>query len=266
MTGNLIFNGEKVLDLVKPFLKAIGISLLISIPIYIGINCYSEEINHLLFYFKGYTVTFTHIGEKHSAMREMSGSITFLVLFVPLLFLGSIFVVKNYYKDRQMLSFYLNQFIFIKLLIFFLLMVFSFILGVKLFNWDMENQFLLDEASKWEIKTQTIITYDEMMKSFRFWVGWTVLNFVCITTISYLLFRLKSLFKEYFRVIVIFLFFIYLYLLFSKVNFWLFEKWVCMILISAVYFIASYFFFTLQGKIKLPKRGIKKSKSRKYYL
>jgi hypothetical protein len=266
MTGNLIFNGGKVLDLVKPFIKAILISILVSIPVYIVINCYSEEINHSLFYFKGYTVTFTHIGEKHSAMREMSGSITFLVLFVPLLFLGSILVVKNYYKDRQMLNFYLNQFIYLKFLIFFVLMISSFVLGIKLFNWDMENQFLLDEASKWEIKTQTIITYDEMMKSFRFWVGWTVLNFVCITTISYLLFRLKSLFDEYFRVILIFLFFIYLYLLFSKVNFWLFEKWGCMILISAVYFITSYYFFILQSKVKFPKKETKKSKSRKYYL
>jgi hypothetical protein len=266
MTGNLIFNGDKVLDLVKPFFKAILISILVSIPIYIGINCYSEEINHSLFYFKGYTVTFTHIGEKHSATREMSGSITFLVLFVPLIFIGSILIIKNYYKDRQLLSFYLNRFIFIKLLIFFILIIFSFTLGVKLFNWDMEEQFLLDESSKWEIKTQTIITYDEMMKSFRFWIGWTVLNFVCITTISYLLFRLKSLFNEYFRVIVIFLSFVYLYLLFSKVNFWLFEKWVCMILVSSVYFIISYFFFKLQDKIKLPKKDSKKLKSKKYYI
>ena len=80
-------------------------------------------------------------------------------------------------------------------------------MGVKLFNWDMREEFLLDEASKWEIKTQTIITYDEMMKSFRFWIGWTVLNFVCITTISYLLFIFKSLFQEYFRAILIFSFF-----------------------------------------------------------
>ena len=266
MIGNLIFNGDKVLDLAKPFFKAILISVLVSILIYIGIYQYSEEINHSLFYFKGYTVTFTHIGEKHSAMREMTGSITFLVFFVPLLFLGSILVVKNYYKDRQILNFYMNQFIFLKILIFFVLMASSFLLGVKLFNWDMREEFLLDEASKWEIKTQTIITYDEMMKSFRFWIGWTVLNCVCITTISYFLFRFKSLFQEYFKVILIFLSAIYLYLLFSKVNFWLFEKWGFMLLISLVYFIISYLFFKIQDKMKFPKKNSKKSKSRKYYL
>jgi hypothetical protein len=109
--GYLIFNGEKVLDLVKPFYKAIIFSILLSIPVYLLINTYSEEINKLIFNFKGYKIVFGEIGEKHSSLREMSGSLTFLCLFIPLIFLFSILITKNYYKDRQILNFYLKNFL-----------------------------------------------------------------------------------------------------------------------------------------------------------